>query len=173
MIIIRPMSTEFPVSPKPAAQLMLWTYIIGGIGYFVGIFTLQQDPPSLSWAALLAVTVTGILSFLRHAVFNRSDAVHGGWDYGRRNNFQIEVGLANLAWGVFALLAVIFNWGLAAVSASFLISGFYFLFVAIFIIVTPDTRQRKVGPIIGITVWGLMMVVMGSFGMVAALNGSA
>lgn len=120
MIISRPMSTESPVSPKPAAQLMLWTYIIGGTGYFVGIFTLQQDPPSLLWAALLAVTVTGILSFLRHALFNRSDAVHGGWDYGRRNSFQIEV-----------------------------------------------------GPIIGITVAGLMMVVMGLFDMVGAMNGTA
>jgi len=162
------MTNQSQISPKPSARLMLWTYIIGGVGYFIGIYTLMQDPPSLTWAALLAVSATGVLSFFRHAVFNRSDAVHGGWDYGQRNNFQIEVGLANLAWGVFAILAIVFDWGLAAVAASFLISGLYFLFVAIFVMVTPDTRQRGLGGLIGITVWGLMMVAMGVSGMLAA-----
>jgi hypothetical protein len=56
-----------------------------------------------------------------------------------------------------------------AVSASFLISGLYFAFVAIFVIVTPDARQRKIGPIIGISVWAVMMIVMGGFGTAAAL----
>ena len=158
------------VSPRPSKILMLMTYVIGGIGYFVGIFTLQQDPPSLSIAALLAVAATGVLSFIRHAIYNRSDAVNGGWDYGQRNNFQIEVGLANLAWGVYAVLAVVFDWGLMAVSASFLISGLYFAFVAIFVIITPDARQRKVGPIIGISVWAIMMIVMGGFGTAAAMG---
>ena len=88
---------------------MLLTYVMGGIGDFVGISTLQQDPPSLSVAGLLAVTGARVLSFIRHAIYNRSDAVNGGWDYGQRNNFQIEVGLANLAWGVFAPLTVIFG----------------------------------------------------------------
>ncbi len=164
------MSEQTAVSPRPSKILMLLTYVIGGIGYFVGIFTLQQDPPSLSVAGLLAVTVTGVLSFIRHAIYNRSDAVNGGWDYGQRNNFQIEVGLANLAWGVFALLTVIFDWGLIAMSSSFLISGLYFAFVAVFVIVTPDARQRKIGPIIGISVWGAMMIVMGGFGLAAALG---
>ena len=164
------MSEQSTVSPRPSKILMLLTYVIGGIGYFVGIFTLQQDPPSLSVAGLLAVTTTGVLSFIRHAIYNRSDAVNGGWDYGQRNNFQIEVGLANLAWGVFALLTVIFDWGLVAMSSSFLISGLYFAFVAVFVIVTPDARQRKIGPIIGISVWGAMMIVMGGFGLAAALG---
>ena len=164
------MSEQTAVSPRPSKILMLLTYVIGGIGYFVGIFTLQQDPPSLSVAGLLAVTVTGVLSFIRHAIYNRSDAVNGGWDYGQRNSFQIEVGLANLAWGMFALLTVIFDWGLVAMSSSFLISGLYFAFVAVFVIVTPDARQRKIGPIIGISVWGAMMIVMGGFGLAAALG---
>ncbi len=162
------MASHSPVSPKPSKVLMLLTYVIGGVGYFIGIYTLRDDPPSLSLAAVFAVTATGVLSFIRHAIFNRSDAVNGGWDYGQRNNFQIEVGLANLAWGVFALLAVVLDWGLAAVSASFLISGFYFAFVAIFVIITPDTRQRGLGGLIGISVWAAMMIVMGGFGMAAA-----
>lgn len=51
-----------------------------------------------------------------------------------------------------------------AVASSFLISGLYFLFVAIFVIVTPDTRQRKIGPIIGISAWGVMTAAMGFWG---------
>jgi len=164
------MTTDTAISPRPSKVLMLATYIVGGIGYFIGIGTLQQDPPSLSVAALLAVTATGVLSFIRHAVYNRSDAVAGGWDYGQRNNFQIEVGLANLAWGVYALLAVVLGWGLMAVSASFLISGLYFGFVAIFVMVTPDSRQRKLRGIIGISVWAVMMIVMGAFGTSVALG---
>jgi lysylphosphatidylglycerol synthetase-like protein (DUF2156 family) len=163
------MTDQHYISPRPSKILMLLTYVIGGIGYFVGTFTLQQEPASLSIAALLAVTVTGVLSFIRHAIYNRSDAVAGGWDYGQRNNFQIEVGLANLAWGVYALLAVVLDWGLMAVSASFLISGLYFGFVAIFVIVTSGARQRKIGGIIGISVWAIMMIVMGAFGTSAAL----
>ena len=163
------MTEHTTVSPRPAAILMLLTYVVGGIGYFIGISTLQQDPASLSVAALLAVTATGVLSFFRHAIYNRSDAVHGGWDYGQRNNFQIEVGLANLAWGVYALLAVVLDWGLMAVSASFLISGLYFGFVAIFVIVTSGARQRKIRGIIAISVWAIMMIVMGVLGTNAAL----
>jgi hypothetical protein len=116
------MNSQTAISTRPASILMWLTYLAGGICYLVGTFTLQADPPSLSIAALLAVTVTGVLSFFRHAVFNRSDVARGGWDYGTRNNFQIEVGLANLARGTFALLAVVLNWGLIAVRAGLVLS---------------------------------------------------
>lgn len=159
--------TSPTTSPRPASILMWLTYITGGVGFFIGVNTLQDDSPSLSAAALLAVSATGVLSFFRHAVFNRSDAVRGGWDYGTRNNFQIEVGLANLAWGTFAVIAVVLDWGLVAVASSFLVSGMYFVFVTIFVLVTGDVRHRKVGPLIGIAVWGLMVLGMGWAGMLA------
>lgn len=146
----------------------MWlTYIIGGVGGAIGFYTVSQDPPSLALAAILAVAIPGLLSFLRHGVFNRSDAVRGGWDFGRRNNFQVEVGLANLAWGLFALLAVILDWGMAAIASSFLISGLYFVAVTVFIIVGRDTVTRRVGPLIGIGSWGVIMVVLGALGMAA------
>lgn len=162
-----PPMTDSSVSPRPAAILMWSTYVVGGIGIFFAFATLQQDPPNLSVAALLSVTATGVLSFFRHAVYNRSDAVRGGWDYGTRNNFQIEVGLANLAWGIFALLAVVLDWGLVAVSASFLISGFYFALVTIFVVVTGDLKDRRIGPLIGIAAWAVMVLWVGFAGMAA------
>lgn len=156
------------ISTTPASALMWLTYVIGGIGAVIGFYTISLDPPSLTIAAVLSVGVTGILSFLRHGVYNRSDAVRGGWDYGTRNNFQVEVGLANLAWGLFAIAAVIFGWGLMALSASFLISGAYFAFVTLFVIVTSDLKDRKIGPLIGIASWAAVMIILGILGVNAA-----
>ena len=156
------------VSTKPASILMWLTYVVGGVGAIVGFYTINLDPPSLTIPALLSVGVTGILSFLRHSIYHRSDAVRGGWDYGTRNNFQIEVGLANLAWGVYAVVAVILDWGLMALSASFLISGAYFIFVTVFVIVTADLKNRKIGPLLGIGAWGIVMIALGVLGVNAA-----
>ncbi len=156
------------VSTTPASVLMWLTYVIGGIGAFIGFYTINLDPPSLTIPALLSVGVTGILSFLRHSIYNRSDAVRGGWDYGTRNNFQIEVGLANLAWGIYAIVAVIFDWGLMAISASFLISGAYFALVTVFVIVTSDLKDRRIGPLIGIGAWAAVMIALGILGVSAA-----
>lgn len=158
-----------PVSTKPASVLMWLTYLIGGVGAFLGFYTINLDPPSLTIPALLSVGVTGILSFVRHSLYHRSDAVRGGWDYGTRNNFQIEVGLANLAWGIYAIMAVALDWGLMALSASFLISGFYFAFVTVFVLVSGDVKDRKVGPLIGIGAWGGVMIALGILGMNAAV----
>lgn len=156
-----------PVSTRPATILMTLTYVAGFVGAFIGFATLAQDPPSLAIAALVAVTLPGVLSFLRHAVFNRSDAARGGWDFGTRNNFQIEVGLANLAWGIYALLAVVLDWGLQAIAASFLISGFYFAAVTIFVLASGDIRQRRIGGLIGIASWATVTIWLGILGMTA------
>ena len=45
--------------------------------------------------ALWSVGALGVAAFVRHAVLHRSDAARMGWDLGRRNNFQIEVGMAS------------------------------------------------------------------------------
>ena len=87
---------------------MLATYLSGGIGYFIGFMRLGSGgaEAAISPVALLSVGVVGIISMIRHSVFHRSDAIRMGWDQGRRNNFQIEVGFANLAIGLPAILAV-------------------------------------------------------------------
>ena len=147
-------------SPMPSRILMIATYVVGFVGAYFGFQSLGNGD-GLALSAILAVGVTGVISFVRHAIYNRSDAVNGGWDYGAVNKFQIEVGLANLAWGVFAILAVGLNWGQKAIAASFLISGFYFASVAIFIIVTRDFKNRKIGGLIGIAIWAAVMIWIG------------
>lgn len=152
--------TSAKASPRASQILMILTYVVGFVGAYFGFQALGRGD-ELSVAAILSVGATGILSFVRHALFNRSDAVNGGWDYGVVNFFQIEVGLANLAWGLFAILAVVLNWGAKAVAASFLISGFYFAMVAVFIVVMRDVKNRKILGLLGITIWAVIMIWLG------------
>ncbi len=151
-----------------AARLMYATYVVGAVGIVVGMYTVHSDPPSLSIATLLAVGLAGLLSFVRHSVFHRSDAARMGWDLGTRNNFQIEVGLANLAWGATAVLAVLFDWGIAAQATTFLTFGIYLLAVAAMqVMSTPETGRRPLGPLLGIAAFGLNLSILGTLGMIA------
>jgi hypothetical protein len=111
---------------------MLLTYLVGGVGIGIGFYHMGiSRPDALRLPLLLAVGVVGIVSFFRHAVFHRADAVRMGWDQGERNNFQIEVGLANLGWGVVAVVAAAWRWPLAAQAAIMLVFAVYMLGAAI------------------------------------------
>jgi hypothetical protein len=158
-----------PVSPKPALWLMIGTYVVGAVGVFIGFYTISEDRPSLSIAALLAVGAGGLLSFVRHSIFHASDAARMGWDLGRRNNFQIEVGLANLAWGLLAILAVTLRWGLMAEAASFLVFGLYLAAVALMLTFTPpDDRTRPWRQVAVMGSYAFVLLWLGFAGMAAA-----
>jgi hypothetical protein len=148
---------------------MYLTYAAGAVGLFIGFLTVAQTPPSLTWAALLAVGLGGGLSFLRHSIFHRSDAVRLKWDSGQRNNFQIEVGLANLAWALLAVTAVIFDWGLAVEAASFLVFGFYLVAVSVMLVGSRGQGpSRPWAATIGMATFGVMLCIVGVLGLRAA-----
>ncbi len=154
--------------PKISQILMNLTYLSGGVGLFIGFNTVGGDNPSLSAATLIGVGLTGLLSFFRHSVFHESDAKRMGWDMGRRNNFQIEVGIANLAWGALAIFAVAFDWGLRTEAASFLVFGFYMLGVAAMMLTAPDkSAARPWSTVAIIGVFGIALAVLGFQGMAA------
>ena len=52
------------------------------------------------------------------------------WDLGRRNNFQIEAGFANLAWGATALAAIFCDWGIKAQGVLIFSYGLYITMAA-------------------------------------------
>ncbi len=151
--------------PRISAGLMLATYVVGGVGLALAFGTLASESPDLSWACLLAVGAAGILSFVRHSVFHRSDAARMHWDLGVRNNFQIEVGLANLAWGLVAVLAVVLEWGLAVQASTFLVFGFYLLGVAAMLVFAPGGSRRSPGPFLALASFGLMLSAVGIWAM--------
>lgn len=158
---------ESGADPRVSSVLMLATYVVGAAGIAIGFATLNGDPPSLAWGCLLAVGGGGLLSFVRHSVFHASDAARMGWDLGRRNNFQIEVGLANLAWGLVGVAAVLLEWGIRAQATTFLIFGAYLLGVGVMQVVSPGGPRRSLGPLLGLASFGLMLCVLGVLGMQA------
>ena len=64
-------------------------------------------------------------------MFHCSDAVRMGWDLGKRNDFQLEVGFANLAWGVVAWTAAWLDWGTMVLASLILVFGIYMLQAAV------------------------------------------
>jgi hypothetical protein len=152
--------------PRPSLIVMIATYAVGALGVFVGFSTITQDPPSLRWASLLAVGAVGLLSFVRHSLMYRSDAARMNWDYGRRNNFQIEVGLANLAWGAVATVSAIAGLGLVVDSAMLLTAGIYLGSVAVMLTVFPGDAHRRAGPLVATASFGALQILLGVWGLV-------
>ena len=108
-----------PQQEKAANITMGLTYAAGALGIGLAFSTVFSSDPDLRWGCLFAVGVAGVLSWVRHSLMHRGDAARMGWDTGEANPFQVEVGLANLAWGVLAVVAVVLGWGLAVYSACF------------------------------------------------------
>ena len=116
-------------NPKVSKRLMQLTWIAGGIGFWNAFNSIGSGDVETAtrWISAWAVGGVGLLSFIRHAVFHRSDAVSMGWDYGQRNDFQLEVGFANLAWGVVAIVGIFQGWDTQALGALVLLVGIYML----------------------------------------------
>ena len=91
-----------------------------------------------------------------------------GWNNGEMNPFQVEVGLANLAWGLLAVVAVALSWGLAVYSACFLVFGFYMAFVTGFkAIRSASGHPEEWRTVIPAASFAALLIVIGSAGMSA------
>ncbi len=95
-----------------ASLLMGATLAISMIGIFIGIFYLFIN---IEFAIRIVTAVlagfVGIISFIRHSIYYESDQIRMGWRQ-EHKEFQLEVGYANLAIGIWGLVAAVFNWGL-------------------------------------------------------------
>lgn len=137
-------ATDPAVDPKISRFLMIATYLLGAIGYFVGFYALSADgaEEAVKWVCLISVGIVGVVSMVRHSVFHRSDAARMRWDLGRRNNFQLEVGYANFGIGAVAILAVVGDWGTVAQAAVTLVYALYFLQVAVLVLFDRDDAGK-------------------------------
>jgi hypothetical protein len=145
-------------------MVAMWVgYVFGGLGFFLGF-----SKSSSIWS----VGALGVASFVRHAVFHRSDAARMGWDMGRRNNFQIEVGMANLAWGLLAFGAVAWDWGVAAEAAITLVFAVYLLqaFALHLVSVMEGSEGRRGRSAVGPLLATLVMAGVLAYFAVAALS---
>jgi hypothetical protein len=110
-----------------ASVLFAATIVVSMIGIFATIYLLFINPDlAYRVAAATLVGVVGLLSFLRHSVFYRSDQARMGWTQDRPE-FQLEVGYANLAIGLVAFASAGLDWGPLACGLSLLTYGTYLL----------------------------------------------
>jgi len=66
--------------------------VIGGVGIFFGFYYLARAPQtSLSIVTATTVGIVGVLAFVRHVVFHKSDAARLGWETDRPD-WMFEVG---------------------------------------------------------------------------------
>lgn len=82
--------------------------LIGSIGIFMGFYYLS-DAPEKAYAivTLCTVGIVGVLAFIRHVIFHKSDARRLGWETDRPD-WMFEVGFANLAFGLMGIAAVFY-----------------------------------------------------------------
>ena len=89
-----------------AKWINLASMVIGAAGIFLGFYYLGDDPlMALRIVTATTVGVVGVLAFVRHVIFHKSDAERLGWQTDRPD-WMFEVGFANLAFGFMGLLAI-------------------------------------------------------------------
>jgi hypothetical protein len=95
-----------------AGIISLVSMLIGTIGIFFGFSYLFSGNPdtALSLVTISTVGVVGVLAFIRHVIFHKSDAKRLGWET-EKPDWMFEVGFANLAFGLMGFLSVLPGWG--------------------------------------------------------------
>jgi hypothetical protein len=100
-------------------------YAAGGGGLYIGLSQLHSDlPHAVAIACLGAVGVVGTLSFVTHVLLHEQDAKRIGFET-KTVSFQYEVGFANLAFGITAIISYFGNWGLQVNTALILAYAIY------------------------------------------------
>jgi len=96
---------------RMARFITIVSMLPGVVGIYLGFYYLADDPnTALAIVTATTVGITGVIAFVRHVIFHKSDAKRLGWETDRPD-WMFEVGFANLAFGVMGLLPVFLHWG--------------------------------------------------------------
>ena len=154
---------------KVSGYLMTLTYVLGGAGIALGIYGLTEGggPTAVHYALPLAVGAVGVLSMVRHGVFHVSDARRTGVD--SDPFYMIELGFANGAIGVLALLAFFGSWGVASEVALMLTYALYLGLAFFLFFARVRSKGFDGGNIFGLCMWLLQVGFMFYFAIAAAI----
>jgi len=101
-----------------SAFLSILSMLAGTVGIFFGFYYLGEQPElALKLVTLSTVGIVGVLAFIRHFLFYKSDMKRLGWETDRPD-WMFEVGFANLGFGAMGLVATLTNLGKAAMTVS-------------------------------------------------------
>ncbi len=91
-----------------AAIIGIVSMIIGSVGIFMGFYYLSSAPEkAYPIVTFSTVGIVGVLAFIRHVIFHKSDAKRLGWETDRPD-WMFEVGFANLAFGLMGIAAAFY-----------------------------------------------------------------
>nr|WP_319377233.1 DUF6790 family protein [uncultured Methanoregula sp.] len=167
--------TVSSATSREAELLFRATLGVSIVGIFFGIFSLFINSDlAIRIAALFLVGIVGILSFLRHSVYFRSDQARMGWSQ-EHPEFQMEVGFANLAIGVWAIAVSALNFGASACGLMLAVYGTYLLCALVLHVyealskdtVVPEVRQRMIRSIFSTL---LFVIALFAFAIIAFLQ---
>ena len=101
-----------------SAFLSIVSMLAGTVGIFFGFYYLGEQPLlARKLVTLSTVGVVGVLAFIRHFVFYRSDMKRLGWETDRPD-WMFEVGFANLGFGAMGLISTLTDLGKPAMTAA-------------------------------------------------------
>lgn len=103
--------------------------LVGTVGLFFGFYFLSSAPhQAFTIVTVTTVGIVGVLAFVRHVIFFRSDSERLGWQTDRPD-WIFEVGFANLAFGAMGLATGLASFG-AKTQAVVLLGYAIYLFQA-------------------------------------------
>jgi len=94
-------------------------------------FTWSDARPALEVILVTCVAFNGLISFVSHVIFHKADASRLGLE-STSPGYQFEVGFANLAMGLSALAAILFQWGIPAYIVLVLCYSLYIMQAVVF-----------------------------------------
>ena len=110
-----------------AAFLGLAGMLIGTAGIFFGFYYLgTQQELALKIVTLATVGAAGVIAFVRHVIFYKSDMKRLGWETDRPD-WMFEVGFANLAFAASGFIAALTPLGKPAMTISLAAYSIYLL----------------------------------------------
>lgn len=153
--------------PRIATYLMISTYVAGGAGIAMGLYFLSSENAerALHFALPLVVGVVGILSMIRHSIFHASDAARSGVK--TEPFYMIELGFANGAMGILAMLAFFADWGVAAEAAITLVFALYLAMAFFLFLARAMAEGLDGGRILALCMWLLQVGFMFYFALAA------
>ena len=117
-----------------ALIIAILRYIVIAVGialaYYI-YFTWSDAMPALEIILLTCVAFNGVISFVSHVIFHEADAKRLGLE-SSSTGYQFEVGFANLAIGLSALAAFLFQWGISAYIVLVLCFSLYIMQTVVF-----------------------------------------
>jgi len=117
-----------------ASIIAILRYIVIAVGialaYYI-YFTWSDAMPALEIILLTCVAFNGVISFVSHVIFHEADAKRLGLE-SSSTGYQFEVGFANLAIGLSALAAFLFQWGISAYIVLVLCFSLYIMQTVVF-----------------------------------------